>query len=236
LGRREIEFSEDTKVKALLWSDRHCCLCDKPCGTDIEVAHIKKDANDLDNAIPLCYDCHARIGRYNKEHPKGNKYRPQELRTRREQVYERYTRHLVPPIDFQITQLIGMDATESSPLPRVGFIVRHLGDSFPVRLQVKAKVFLGGKNLGLIESPKKPYYSGGITWNLNPRHIFFGNLGVPKECADGSEDLKLEVQITIIDTYDRKHELLPVCYTYVRGENYWFIEPTSFNELKRFLS
>jgi len=236
LGRRKTDFSEDIKAKALLWSDRHCCLCGNPCGTDIEVAHIEKGRNDLDNAIPLCYDCHAETGRYSKEHPRGNRYRPQELRTRRDQVYERYTRHLVPPIDFKVTQLIGRGATESSHLPRVGFIVRHLGDSFPVRLKVKMKVFLGDKDLGLIESPKKPYYSGGITWNLNPRHTFFGNLSVPSECVDSTEDLKLEVQVAIIDMYGRKHDLLPVCYAYAREGNYWFLEPTSFDELRRFAS
>lgn len=114
--------------------------------------------------------------------------------------------------------------------------MRHLGDSFPVRLRIKARVFLGGRDLGLVENPKKPYYSGGITWNLNPRHAFFGNFSVPSECVDSTGDLKLEVQVMIIDMYDREHELLPVCYTYVREGNCWFTEPTSFSELRRFTS
>jgi hypothetical protein len=236
LVRRKSDFSEDIKAKALLWGDRHCCLCGKPCGTDIEVAHIEKGRNDLDNAIPLCYDCHAKIGRYNEDHPRGNRYRPEELKMRREQVYERHTRHLVPPIDFQVTQRIGIGATESSPLPRVGFIVRHLGDSFPVRLRIKVKAFLGGKDLGLIENPKKPYYSGGITWNLNPRHVFFGNFSVTSECVDSAGDLKLEVRVTIVDMYGKEHELLPVCFAYAREEKEWFVEPTSFDELMRFAS
>ena len=73
-------------------------------------------------------------------------------------------------------------------------------------------------------------------WNLNPRHTFFGNFSVPKKCVDSGEDLKTEVNVTIIDPYDRSHELLPVCYTYVRDKKYWFTESTSFNELKRFMT
>ena len=96
-------FTDDTKRKCLLWSDRHCCLCGKVCGTDIEIAHIgQPEDNDIENAIPLCYDCHAKIGRYNVEHPRGNKYKPDELKARRDQIYEHYTRHLVPPLNIQL--------------------------------------------------------------------------------------------------------------------------------------
>ena len=236
MGKGKKAFSEDVKIRALLWSDRHCCLCGKPCGTDIEVHHIKTDSNDLSNAIPLCYGCHAQLERYNEKHPMGNKYSYKELRARRDQIYETYTRHLVPPIDFQVTQRIGIGATRSSPLPRVGFNARHLGGSFPVRFRIRVKAFLGGKELRLTENPKKPYYSGGMLWNLNPRNAFFGNFSVPSKCVKSAKDLKLEVQVTIIDVYRREHELLPVCFTYMRGKNDWFMEPTSFDELRRFSS
>ena len=99
------DFSEEDKIKCLLWCNRHCCLCGKACGTDIEIAHIieraKENSNDIDNAIPLCYECHSEIGKYNKKHPKGNKYRPKELKARRDQIYEGQTRYLVPPIHFE---------------------------------------------------------------------------------------------------------------------------------------
>ena len=59
---RPPEFRDEDKVKMLLWSDRHCCLCKKACGTDIEIAHIDADSgNDMNNGIPLCYNCHAEI-------------------------------------------------------------------------------------------------------------------------------------------------------------------------------
>ena len=72
------DFCEEDKTKCLLWCSRHCCLCGKACGTNIEIAHVipkgQDGSDDIDNAIPLCFDCHSEIGRYNKEHPRGNKY------------------------------------------------------------------------------------------------------------------------------------------------------------------
>jgi len=224
------DFSEKDKIKILLWCDRHCCLCGKPCGTDIEIAHIdSKGEDNLENAIPLCYDCHSEIGKYNKKHPRGNKYRPEELKTRRDQIYEEHTRHLVPPIHFEITQNIAINPRLNRTFPDVGFNLSHLGDSLPVKAKVEAKIILGEKDLGLIET-KYGYYSGEAEWNLNPHTLIFGHFNVPKECADSTEDLKIEVRVTIIDQYDREHKYLPQCWTYVRKDNYWFIEPRSFTK------
>ncbi len=73
-------------------SSRICCLCLKQCGTNIEAAHIidesKGGSNDSDNGIPVCFDCHAEVGAYNDQHPKGNKFRPEELKARRDRLYE----------------------------------------------------------------------------------------------------------------------------------------------------
>lgn len=70
---------------------RLCCLCLRQCGTNIEAAHIIDETrgglDDADNGIPVCLDCHQEIGAYNDGHPKGNKFRPQELKARRNRVY-----------------------------------------------------------------------------------------------------------------------------------------------------
>jgi len=230
------DFSENVKMKCLLWSDRHCCLCGRAKGDDIEIAHIDPNGrNNLDNAIPLCFDCHSKIGKYNVDHPLGNRYRTKELKTRREQVYEKHTRHLVPLVDFEITQTIRDNPlAEPRKFPNVGFNIRHLGPFLPVKAKIKLKTILGNRNLGLIMNSRKPYYSGGLLWNLNPGHKTYGNFSVLKECVESTEDLRIEVQITLIDRYDRSHLLLPVCYSYVRKDNYWFVEPTSNVELDRF--
>jgi hypothetical protein len=132
------QFREEDKIKMLLWCARYCCLCGRNAGPDIEIAHIsKKDGNNIDNGIPLCYDCHAKIGHYNLQHPRGNKYKPEELKARREQVYEEHTRNLVPPLHFYLNQR-KIDGTEHK-LPFVGFHLQHLGDSLPVKSELKQK-------------------------------------------------------------------------------------------------
>src|SRR4030042_1579077 len=145
MGKTADDFNEADKIRCLLWCNRHCCLCGKPCGTNIEIAHIiqkgkEGSSNNIDNAIPLCFDCHSEIGRYNAEHPKGNKYRPKELKARRDQIYEEYTRHLVPPINYLITQDIGNKTKRE--LPDIGFNIQHLGDSLPVMVLVNISIFL----------------------------------------------------------------------------------------------
>ena len=49
---------EKKKIKCLLWCSQHCCLCDKPCGINIEIHHIDGDNsyNLFDNLMPLCYE------------------------------------------------------------------------------------------------------------------------------------------------------------------------------------
>lgn len=218
------DFSENDKIKCLLWCDRHCCLCGKACGTNIEIAHIipkrESESGDIDNAIPLCFDCHSEIGRYNYEHPKGNKYRPKELKARREQIYEEYTRHLVPPILFNITQ--DLPNGQKRHLPDVGIDVNHLGDSLPVPFSVAVQVFLGGKDLGIVKTSQ---YTGERLWNLNPRFGVRGHFSVPNKVVESTEHLEIRVTITVIDQYERKHQLLPLGWVYMRDRNSWYLEP-----------
>jgi len=224
------EFSEEDKIKILLWCDRHCCLCGKACGTNIVIHHIEQEGEnltDIDNAIPLCLNCHGKIS-YNLGHPVGTAYKIKEIKARRDQIFEKYTRNLVPPIHFEITQIVRNEPRfPPRNLPDVGFNLGHLGDSLPVKVKVEAKTILAGKDLGLIQD-REGYYSGKAEWNLNPRTITFGHFNVPVECVDSAEDLKIEVRITIIDQYERQHRYLPQCWTYVRKDNYWFLEPRSF--------
>ena len=79
------------KIEALLKCKRHCCFCQRYVGIQIEVHHIIQRADggkdDFDNAIPLCFGCHSEIGSYNPNHPKGNKYKPEELKAIRDNFY-----------------------------------------------------------------------------------------------------------------------------------------------------
>lgn len=158
-----------------------------------------------------------------------------ELKKRREQIYEKYTRDFVPGILPIIHPRQGEKGIE---LPRVGFSIVLTERFIPITAKIGVEVFLGGKSLGEIEDKKKPYYSRGISWSLNPGLVFHGNFSLPTECVQKKDkDLVLEINITAIDPYDREHKLLPVCFTYARKEKredeYWYMEPTSFAELTR---
>lgn len=218
------DFSEEIKMKCLLWCNRHCCLCGKPCGTNIEVAHIipkgEKKSEDIDNAIPLCYECHGEIGRYNTKHPRGNKYRANELKARRDQIYEEQTRHLVPPIHYEITQ--DLPNGQKRSLPDVGFNIVHLGDSLPVRVLVATRIFLGNQDLGI---PEEGHYSGKQPWNMNPHFGVGGHFNIPHEAVNSTERLEVRVTVTIIDRYERQDQLLPLGWVHMRDDNSWYLEP-----------
>jgi len=48
------DFKEKEKIQRLLWCDRHCCICEKACGIDIEFAHIDpRGGNDLTIRFPF---------------------------------------------------------------------------------------------------------------------------------------------------------------------------------------
>ena len=214
-------FDQKTRTSALLWCDRHCCLCKKPCGTNIEVHHIVPEglggSDEIDNAIALCFECHGEVGRYNESHPVGSKYRPEELKARRDQIYEEFTRHLVPPIYYNITnQLLPNGKRE---YPDVGFSLVHYGDSLPVRVQSVIEAIQ--EALPAIKMPG--HYGGEVLWNLNPRLKCSGHFRLP-DAVGKLEKIRLRVSLRIFDQYDRPHDLLPVHFLYVRDGDYWYFD------------
>lgn len=219
------KFKEEDKIKCLRWCDRHCCLCRKNCGLHIELAHIDrnlkdKKLNDIENAIPLCYDCHAKVGHYNIKEPRGNKYKTDELKNRREEIYEEYTRHLVPLIDFQITQNLGNALRK---FPDVGFVVSHREKILPVRVSLSVNISKdGGKvyNIG-------GHYGGEKLWNMNPGSVASGHFDIPSKLTKNANRISAKVDVKIIDEYGRHHKLLPMEWIYEmsRQEQGWWYNP-----------
>lgn len=86
-----VPFPRAVKDELLVKAHRHCCICHKNAGTNMEVHHIVPEANGGDdspeNGIPLCLDCHANVEHYNAKHPRGNKFTPEELRKHRDQWF-----------------------------------------------------------------------------------------------------------------------------------------------------
>lgn len=86
-------FPKEIREKALIACKRHCVLCEREKGVNVECHHIIPHANGgpdtFENCIPLCFDCHSKVGAYNPKHPKGNKFSPEELKIRRDSFYQR---------------------------------------------------------------------------------------------------------------------------------------------------
>ena len=82
-------FNRQEVALLLVRCHRRCCICHRFCGTKIETDHIVPAAESADhaieNAIPVCFDCHAEIHAYNPSHPRGRRFTPDELRAHKEQ-------------------------------------------------------------------------------------------------------------------------------------------------------
>ena len=82
-------FPRDKIGDLLVECHRRCCICHRFCGVKIETDHIVPAADggtdDVENAIPVCFECHADIHSYNDRHPRGRKFLPQELRGHKQQ-------------------------------------------------------------------------------------------------------------------------------------------------------
>ncbi len=95
-------FSLAVRKEALVRSGRHCCICHRFVGLKIEVHHIEPEAipsnNTIDNAISLCFDCHADMINYVPKHPKGTKYSFSDLKRHRDNWYSRLSSPLPYPI------------------------------------------------------------------------------------------------------------------------------------------
>lgn len=76
-NRKEVE-------DLLVACHRRCCICHRFCGVKMEIDHIEQRAdggsNEIENAIPVCFECHAEIHSYNDKHPKGRKFTSREIK------------------------------------------------------------------------------------------------------------------------------------------------------------
>ena len=97
-------FNRTQSNKLLVSCHRRCCICHRYCGIKIELHHIKPIENgggdSIENAIPLCFECHAEVQLYNDAHPRGRKFSSDELRDHREQwlkICEKSTGALLMP-------------------------------------------------------------------------------------------------------------------------------------------
>lgn len=85
-------FSAKVVEELLVKSSRCCCLCHQYKGVKIEAHHIVPQADggtdDIDNGIPLCFDCHSEVESYNTRHPRGRKFTATELKRHRNNWFD----------------------------------------------------------------------------------------------------------------------------------------------------
>jgi hypothetical protein len=229
MNKKRKEFKKTDKIKMLLWCDRHCCLCDKPCGIDIEIAHIKdKQDNSFDNGIPVCYDCHSKIGMYNELHPLGSKITAEEIKQRREQIFDKYTRQYMVPMHYIISSDINplIPSTNTRAYPDITFNITNLSDYLPSKLRVSLNGMLNDKKISL--GVKEGLYTGVKIWNLNPKktvnsHFIISNKRLIN--LKGSDRLEIRVSITQTDILGREHSFLEDGYVFNKKGDYWYFEP-----------
>jgi len=143
-------------------------------------------------------------------------------------LQSRLTRHLAPPINFNI-----LPVYYENNQPRAVFVIANLGP-LPAQAKITVRAFLGKKDIGLIQDAKG-YYSGQTKWNLDAGFVFRGNFALKKEAIESKATLILEVRATVFDIHGHPHEKSPLCFTYVKDKNIWYTEPTSFSEIERFI-
>src|SRR5262249_24098476 len=89
LGGKPMGFKRSEADDLLVTCHRRCCVCHRFCGFKTELHHIEQrsesEDDSLENAIPLCFECHAEVQLYNDKHPRGRKFHPEELRSHKKQ-------------------------------------------------------------------------------------------------------------------------------------------------------
>ena len=74
----EMAFNREEVSQLLVDVHRRCSICHRFCGVKIETDHIIPAADggtdEIGNAIPVCFECHAEIHSYNDQHPRGRKF------------------------------------------------------------------------------------------------------------------------------------------------------------------
>jgi len=109
-------FDKNEVSTLLAQCHRRCCVCHRFCGVKMELHHVehKSDggSDDIENAIPLCFECHAEVNHYNDAHPRGRKFTKEELFSHKHQWLDICAKHpaalISAPRDVDVGPLEGM--------------------------------------------------------------------------------------------------------------------------------
>jgi len=157
-------FPHKIRQEALRLSARHCSICHRYKGIKMEVHHIIQEAdggeNTLENAIPLCFDCHADAGHFNARHPKGTKYSIPELRKARDEWYKFVKENSIPE-KLVISEHI---QTSYYILHSFDILEKIIENDFTSINKFRGKTYLSSNEISnfwkkLLDTHKKDYHS-----------------------------------------------------------------------------
>lgn len=116
-------------------------------------------------------------------------------------------------------------------MPKVGFQITNLGDTYPVKAKIRITLSQGERTIGAPST--LGHYDGSYLWNLNPKFTVNGLFSVPDDVLNNiDEPLRALVEITVYDIYERPHNILPSGYIkHLNSDMDWFFEP-SVEELR----
>jgi len=154
-------FNRDEVAALLVRCHRRCCVCHRFCGTKIETDHIvpasESHDHSIDNAIPVCFDCHAEIHAYNPKHPRGRQFTPEELRKHKEQwlricetrpeIFVEASRHIdIGPLQGMLDELdhnlrISASLSAKANYQELGFLFKEDQLSRAIREGVLSTLF-----------------------------------------------------------------------------------------------
>lgn len=222
MSQRE-SVPEKIRIKLFQWCSRHCCFCGKECATSIEIHHIdgNHSNNEEENLIPVCFDCHAHLGHYNPNHPRGNKYRPKEIKARREQIYDTHTLPYVRHVDIQINRLLP-DRKNWRSWGDTSCTVTPNSIDLPVRMRLDVSIYEGGSKLDIDIGD---LYMGKAIWNLNPGFSVNGHFTIPARKDLNPFEYRAQMQWSIIDILNREHHMLPASFVWDDPKNDWWFDP-----------
>jgi hypothetical protein len=191
--------------------------------------------------IPVCFDCHGELARYNPEHTKGSKYHNLEIKKRRDQIYDLYTLPYLRQVEIKISKYLHhvqdshvQDSTGQPKERHLGDIsctVRTLSQDLPIRLRLRIEPYHDNQRLNV---DLGDLYSGIALGNLNPSQIVSGHFKLPISAETKPFLFRVEIFWSIVDVLAREHEMHPFSYVWGNPKGDWWFDPRTIgnNQLK----
>lgn len=91
-----------------------------------------------------------------------------------------------------------------------------------MRVRVKLESKVGAAFVGKVGE----LYDGSRPWNLNPQVSIWTQFNLePNITPPQGNPIELRITLTVIDTFEREHELLPTTFVKEPANAFWWLSP-----------